>query len=157
MHVYKHLNINSKFTPLEGRRTIKMNGKTHCIHKDDSVWTYWARLHAHSIPDNVFICMHRQIILWQICIDSLVCVAKLNVTTETAHRLQNLPQRTTCQPAYLGFSIIRTWTLPSRYWSLPSRDEMVPFPSSDQPISTCLLLTWWDSNCSKSGRLKSNM
>lgn len=40
MHVYKHLNINNQFTPLElSRRTIKGMEK-HCIHKDDTECFY---------------------------------------------------------------------------------------------------------------------
>lgn len=108
MHVYKHLNINSKYAPLESRRrTIKR--KTYRIRKDDSVWTYWLRLHARSIPDNVFICMYRQIISSEICIDSLVHMDKPNVAIETAAKpasvdINNMPT------SIFRFVIIRIWT-----------------------------------------------
>lgn len=89
------------------------------------------RLCARSIPDNVFICMHRPIISSEIC-RFLSNMDELNVTVETAYR--TCPQWTsrTCQRAYSALSSSRyelsraavneTW-----YQSTPSNDELLLF------------------------------
>lgn len=77
MHVYKHLNINSKSMPLELRRGMTKRKENISIKM--IVFGHTVRLHAHGIPDDVLISMHQHIISSGIYIDSLVYMDEPNV------------------------------------------------------------------------------
>lgn len=143
MHVYKHLNINSKITPLKLRKIKRM--EKHCIHKDDSVWTYWVRLHAHSIPHNVFISMHRQIIS-EIWIDSLVYMDKTECRPRNSLQASkpasvDIKNMSTSVFTFVISGYELSLTIVNQTW-IPSNDEILLF---HYPSSAHLLLTWWDS------------